>query len=91
MSVRAIALGDFFEMACSAMQIAPPGICSLPQKQYTGSNLLVTVQLPTWESEMKKLVPFVFIAIMASLIGAKFSIAGEQPTATPVAQVQLTN
>ena len=40
---------------------------------------------------MKKFVPFVFIAIMASLIGAKLAIAGEQPAMTPVAQVQLTN
>ena len=26
---------------------------------------------------MKKFVPFVFIAIMASLVGAKFAIAGD--------------
>ena len=29
------------------------------------------------ESVMKKFVPFVFIAIMASLVGAKFAIAGD--------------
>ena len=73
------------------MLLAPPAICSLSQKHYTGSNLLVIVQLSTWESEMKKFVPFVFIAIMASLIGAKFAIAGEQATTTPTAQVQLTH
>ncbi|WP_279252386.1 hypothetical protein [Candidatus Seongchinamella marina] len=38
---------------------------------------------------MKKYLPFVFIAIMASLIGAKFAIAGEQSVMAPAAQVQL--
>ncbi len=36
---------------------------------------------------MKKFVPFVFIALMAGLIGVKFAVAAEAPTQAPVAQV----
>ena len=71
------------------MLMAPPAIRPHSLELYTGSNLIVIVQLTSWESEMKKYVPFVFIAIMASLIGAKFAIAGEQSVMAPAAQVQL--
>ena len=37
---------------------------------------------------MKKFVPFVYIALMAGLIGAKFAVAAEAPVQAPVAQVE---
>ena len=40
---------------------------------------------------MKKFVPFLFIAVMAGLIGAKFAVAGEQSADTAAAQVELRN
>lgn len=40
---------------------------------------------------MKKIVPFVFIAIMAGLVSAKFATAGEQALAAPTAQFELSN
>ncbi len=38
---------------------------------------------------MKKFVPFVFIAIMAGLIGVKFAVAAEKPVEQPAAQVEV--
>ena len=35
---------------------------------------------------MKKFIPFVFIAIMAGLVGVKVAIAADAPT--PVAEIQ---
>ena len=40
---------------------------------------------------MKKFVPFVFIAIMSGLIGAKFAIAGEVSADAAATQVELRN
>jgi len=38
---------------------------------------------------MKKFVPFVFIALMAGLVGVKFAVASEAPAVQPVAQVEV--
>lgn len=38
---------------------------------------------------MKKLIPFVFIAIMAGLLGAKVAIAGDTAVPATAAQAQL--
>jgi len=40
---------------------------------------------------MKKFVPFVFIAVMAGLIGAKFAVAGEVSADTATTQAELRN
>jgi hypothetical protein len=40
---------------------------------------------------MKKFVPFVFFAVMAGLIGAKFAIAGETAVASPSSQLEQLN
>ncbi len=40
---------------------------------------------------MKKFVPFVFIAIMAGLIGAKVAIAGEVSSDVATTQLELRN
>lgn len=38
---------------------------------------------------MKKFVPFVFIAIMAGLVGVKIAVAGETPVTSPAVQAEL--
>lgn len=38
---------------------------------------------------MKKFVPFVFIAVMAGLLGVKIAVAGEAPVERSAVQVEL--
>lgn len=52
---------------------------------------MVTFLFTPWEKVMKKFVPFVFIALMAGLIGAKFAIASETAVAEPISQLQQLN
>ncbi|WP_275399760.1 hypothetical protein [Seongchinamella sediminis] len=40
---------------------------------------------------MKKFVPFVFIAVMSALIGAKIAVAGDVAVDTGASQVELRN
>ena len=49
---------------------------------------MVTLLFTRWERVMKKFVPFVFIALMAGLIGAKFAIASETAVAESGSQLE---
>ena len=57
------------------------------QRSIVAAHLVMTLQ----ESVMKKFVPFVFIVIMAGLIGGKFAIAGETAAASPGSQLEQLN
>jgi hypothetical protein len=52
---------------------------------YAAFHSRCPIDIARQESVMKKLIPFVFFAVMAGLIGAKVAVATE----APVAQVEI--
>ena len=84
-------LGEVFSLSSRAMLMSRTAILLRGLYPYNLQQIHSDCFFTPRESVMKKFVPFVFIAIMAGLIGAKVAIAGEVSSDVATTQLELRN